>query len=402
MSPGWRRAYGCSGFAAVKAGSASAGLATGPGSKPRTSIVAGARCVEPTPFAVTSTRLPSSASRSAAVRPATPAPITIVSYVTSASAGRRAGPGRSSRRAGPAAPGRRRGSDGRPSSVPPETRPARRSQPGDRAARPRGGSRSRGSAEAALAGAHPEPHRPADVVQIRGAAPAHRLLQSLASDQLALADDLVRLRNGLTRAEARAEEVEPPVLRVRERLLGRPRRAIDAELFARGIHRHLGHEPKRRRLAAGDRHEARRRRLARGGREARVTASTSRVSETSSSEKSGRAPAQTRSARASRKPGHELLALVEHLADLGLRDLELVGIGDPRVGRPDTQTVRIGTMMSPSAGILQRLTTVFTSRWFMAIMIPLPGRTLTRQPASSAICPAHAPAALTTTSAWIT
>ena len=29
--------------------------------------------------------------------------------------------------------------------------------------------------------------------------------------------------------------------------------------------------------------------------------------------------------------------------------------------------------MSPSAGIVQRLITVFTSRWFMAIMIPLPG-----------------------------
>ena len=39
---------------------------------------------------------------------------------------------------------------------------------------------------------------------------------------------------------------------------------------------------------------------------------------------------------------------------------------------PITLTVRIGTRMSPSAGIVQRLTTVFTSRWFMAIMIPLP------------------------------
>ena len=29
--------------------------------------------------------------------------------------------------------------------------------------------------------------------------------------------------------------------------------------------------------------------------------------------------------------------------------------------------------MSPSAGIVQRLITVFTSRWFIAIMIPLPG-----------------------------
>ena len=41
--------------------------------------------------------------------------------------------------------------------------------------------------------------------------------------------------------------------------------------------------------------------------------------------------------------------------------------------------------MSPSAGILQRLTTVFTSRWFIAIMIPLPGMTATSQPAMAAI-----------------
>ena len=40
---------------------------------------------------------------------------------------------------------------------------------------------------------------------------------------------------------------------------------------------------------------------------------------------------------------------------------------------PITLTVRIGTMMSPSVGIWQRLITVFTSRWFIAIMIPRPG-----------------------------
>ena len=44
---------------------------------------------------------------------------------------------------------------------------------------------------------------------------------------------------------------------------------------------------------------------------------------------------------------------------------------------PITLTVRIGTRMSPSAGIVQRLITVFTSRWFIAIMIPLPGTTPT-------------------------
>ncbi len=64
---------------------------------------------------------------------------------------------------------------------------------------------------------------------------------------------------------------------------------------------------------------------------------------------------------------------------------------------PITLTVRIGTRMSPSAGIVQRLTTVFTSRWFMAIMIPLPGTTPTSSmPAMWRIWAAHAPEALRT------
>ena len=59
---------------------------------------------------------------------------------------------------------------------------------------------------------------------------------------------------------------------------------------------------------------------------------------------------------------------------------------------PITLTVRIGTRMSPSAGILQRLITVFTSRWFIAIMIPLPGITpMPSIPASFTICAAQAP-----------
>ena len=51
---------------------------------------------------------------------------------------------------------------------------------------------------------------------------------------------------------------------------------------------------------------------------------------------------------------------------------------------PITLTVRIGTRMSPSAGMVQRLITVFTSRWFIAIMIPLPGTTPT--PSIPAMC----------------
>ena len=64
---------------------------------------------------------------------------------------------------------------------------------------------------------------------------------------------------------------------------------------------------------------------------------------------------------------------------------------------PITLTVWIGTMMSPSAGITQRLTTVFTSRWFIAIMIPLPGTTpMPSIPAMCTICAAQAPDALST------
>ena len=62
---------------------------------------------------------------------------------------------------------------------------------------------------------------------------------------------------------------------------------------------------------------------------------------------------------------------------------------------PITHTVRTGTMMSPSPGGSQRLTTVCTSRWFIAIMIPLPGTTRTPwQPAMSASSPAQTPPAL--------
>ena len=46
-----------------------------------------------------------------------------------------------------------------------------------------------------------------------------------------------------------------------------------------------------------------------------------------------------------------------------------------------TATVWMGMMMSPSDGILQRLMTVLTTRWFMATMTPLPGMILTWMPA---------------------
>ena len=68
---------------------------------------------------------------------------------------------------------------------------------------------------------------------------------------------------------------------------------------------------------------------------------------------------------------------------------------------PITATVWMGTMMSPSAGILQRFTTVFTMRWLIATIVPLPASTSTSMPTVAAIFPAQAPEALTTMSAEI-
>jgi len=58
-------------------------------------------------------------------------------------------------------------------------------------------------------------------------------------------------------------------------------------------------------------------------------------------------------------------------------------------GSDDRNGVR-GTRISPSEGILQRLMTVFTSRWFIASIVPLPGITETVRPARAAMRPAHA------------
>ena len=126
---------------------------------------------------------------------------------------------------------------------------------------------------------------------------------------------------------------------------------------------------------------------------------TSRVSVASrrafSSWNSGRTPAHTRSARASRKPGTSR----SPSSSIWSTSSCVTGISSGSAARmsvvPITLTVRIGTRMSPSAGIVQRLTTVFTSRWFIAIMIPLPGITpMPSIPAMCTICAAHAPDAL--------
>ena len=84
----------------------------------------------------------------------------------------------------------------------------------------------------------------------------------------------------------------------------------------------------------------------------------------------------------------ELLAVVEHRVDLDWSTVWSSGSSVCSSVVPITHTVRIGTMMSPSVGIWQRLTHVFTSRWFIAIMIPRPGSTRTPSiPAISATVP---------------
>src|SRR4029079_19644651 len=88
------------------------------------------------------------------------------------------------------------------------------------------------------------------------AAAGDRLGQMASRDQLALADDLLRVRHRLLGANPRAEPVEALLLGAGQRLIGRPARSIDAELLACGVDRMLGHQPEGRRLAAGDRDEA--------------------------------------------------------------------------------------------------------------------------------------------------
>src|SRR4029453_975909 len=110
-------------------------------------------------------------------------------------------------------------------------------------------------------------------------------------------------------------------------------RTIDAELSARCIHGHLGHEPKRRRLAAGDRDEPL---------DAVSLAVVDKrvrprylpgVRDFLEGEEWAR-PCPDAERPCLTEARDELLALVEHLSDLGLRDLELVGIAALRVRLP--------------------------------------------------------------------
>src|SRR6185436_10916260 len=73
--------------------------------------------------------------------------------------------------------------------------------------------------ETALARTHPEPDPAADVVETgRAAAAGDRLGQMASRDQLALADDLLRVRHRLLGANPRAEPVEVLLLGAWQRL----------------------------------------------------------------------------------------------------------------------------------------------------------------------------------------
>ena len=94
---------------------------------------------------------------------------------------------------------------------------------------------------------------------------------------------------------------------------------------------------------------------------------TSRVSAPAfASWNSGRTPAQTRSARASRKPGTSRSPSSSICSTSSWVTSGSSGSFTRMSVVPITDTVSIGTRMSLSAGIVQRLITVFTSRWFIA------------------------------------
>src|SRR6266540_3388754 len=95
-------------------------------------------------------------------------------------------------------------------------------------------------AEPALAGTHRQPQEPPDVIEARRPASLDRLFEAPARDQLALADDLVRLRERLSRGEPRTEPVGGAAFRSRQRLLGRPAPPPRAEVLADCVDRDLG------------------------------------------------------------------------------------------------------------------------------------------------------------------
>src|SRR3954453_10934904 len=111
-------------------------------------------------------------------------------------------------------------------------------------------------AEASLAGAHSQAQAAADVVEAVGPPPAHRLLEAAAADELAFADQLLVEQPLLGSMQAGAELVGLALIRIRQRLIGRPAGPRLPELVAHGVYRLLGHEPERRQLAAGDREKA--------------------------------------------------------------------------------------------------------------------------------------------------
>ena len=235
-------------------------------------------------------------------------------------------------------------------------------------------------AEAALAGAHAQAHAAPDVVQVGRPAPAHGLLQTAAADQLALADQLLVSQRRLPPAQPRAEPVGLPVLVAGGTLLVRAAWTHGPELRAHRVDDVLGHQAQRRELAAGHREQAvdavalavvddgvRAADVARVGHLAGLLVLEERAHAGPDAQRARIRETPARAARR-RRASASTSSCVTGISSGSAARLSVV---------PITLTVRIGTRMSPSAGIVQRLITVFTSRWFMAIMIPLPGTTPT-------------------------
>src|SRR5439155_22069155 len=114
-------------------------------------------------------------------------------------------------------------------------------------------------AEAALAGAHPEPHGATHIIEVRRAR-RDRRLDPVARDQLALAEELAVAGLFLDLRQRLAGPEEPTGARLRRDWLGRLQvRAAGrrhAEAPRREVHRALGHQAVGRVLPADDRDEA--------------------------------------------------------------------------------------------------------------------------------------------------
>ena len=190
-------------------------------------------------------------------------------------------------------------------------------------------------AEPTLTRPHRQSQQTANVVEARGVALLDRVLEASPGDQLALADDLLGLRDGLARGQPVADLVQRVTLGTRERHLSCRAGAGPAELLTSGVDSSLRHQPERRRLPAGDGEEARDA-FARRVIEERMRAGhVSRFRDLRGvlEQRADTGPRMQGPSLA--KSGHQLFSLVEEKVDISLTDLGLVGIGDEYVGGAD-------------------------------------------------------------------